>query len=73
MLTNFILPYFKDKGVDYVGFCNAGFEFTNDTRNQRTVDKALEETPIIFTKKQKETNGSQRLISLIWKILMITC
>lgn len=51
LLTNFILPYFKDKGVDYVGFCNAGFEFTNDTRNQRTVDKALEETPIIFTKK----------------------
>lgn len=51
LLTNFILPYFKDKGVDYVGFCNAGFEFTNDTRNQRTIDKALEETPIIFTKK----------------------
>ena len=51
LLINFILPYFKDKGVDYVGFCNAGFEFTDDVRNQRTVDKVLEETPIIFTKK----------------------
>lgn len=51
LLEEYIIPYFRDRGIKYLGFCNGEFELTNDANKQSKIDKIFEDMPIIDSEK----------------------
>lgn len=51
LFKKYILPYFQDRRVDYIGFCNAGFEFTDNSTHQQLIEELFDDMAIINSKK----------------------
>lgn len=51
LFEEYILPYFKDRRIDYIAFCNAGFEFTDNKIKQQFLDEFFDDMTVINTKK----------------------
>jgi hypothetical protein len=51
LFEEYILPYFKDRRIDYIAFCNASFEFTDNKIKQQFLDELFDDMTVINNKK----------------------
>lgn len=51
LFEEYILPYFKDRRIDYIGFCNAGFEFTDNNIKQQFLDELFDDMAVMNNKE----------------------
>lgn len=59
LLKNYIIPYLKDRGVEYVGFMNPGLWRTESLEERKSLNLALENSDLLFwgqTKSEKWTD-----------------